>query len=326
MKISRHASLLFGVLALATHLAAQTNSFPSTGMVGIGSGNPLNLANGLGHPPYVIGTWTDNNNSGIDFHAFANSVDTKALSIIPGTGNIGIWNTLYLAASLSHPPYMVGTWTDNNNTGIDFHAFANFADKTALSIQPGTANVGIGTTSPGAALEVNGNVRLTSGSGASLTFADGTTQSTAYTGTCTATGGDYAESVDVTGDKSGYEPGDVIVLDPESPGHFLLSSEPYSLLVAGIYSTKPGYVGRRQKGDPKLAKAEIPMAMIGIVPTKATTENGPIKIGDQLVTSSRPGYVMKGTDRTQMNGSVVGKAMGALKSGAGVIEVLVSLQ
>ena len=106
----------------------------------------------------------------------------------------------------------------------------------------------------------------------------------------------------------------------------MLFRSPYSTLVAGIYSTKPGYVGRRQKGDPKLANTEIPMAMIGIVPTKVTTENGPIKIGDLLVTSTKPGYVMKGTDRSQMIGSVVGKAMGSLASGAGVIEVLVSLQ
>lgn len=187
-------------------------------------------------------------------------------------------------------------------------------------------NVGIGTTVPGSKLEVNGSVKLTYGSGSSITFADGTTQSTAYSGTCTATGGDYAESVDISGDKSGYEPGDVMVIDPANPEHFLLSSEPYSTLVAGIYSTKPGYVGRRQKGDPKLATAEIPMAMVGIVPTKVTGENGPIKVGDLLVTSSKAGYVMKGTDRSQMTGAVVGKALQALPSGTGVIEVLVSLQ
>ena len=202
----------------------------------------------------------------------------------------------------------------------------NWGNPTVEAMTINGGSVGIGTTSPGAKLEVNGSVKLTSGSGASITFADGTVQSTAYSGTCTATGGDYAESVDVSGEKSGYEPGDVMVLDPDNKGHFLVSTEPYSTLVAGIYSTKPGYVGRRQKGDPKLSTTEIPMAMIGIVPTKVTTENGPIKIGDLLVTSTKPGYVMKGTDRSQMIGSVVGKAMGPLNSGTGVIEVLVSLQ
>jgi hypothetical protein len=185
-----------------------------------------------------------------------------------------------------------------------------------------SGSVGIGTTTPSAMLEVNGGLKLTSGSGASITFQDGTTQSTAYTGvTC---GGDYAESVDVTGDRTKYAPGDVLVLDTDNPGKILKSIEPYSTAVAGIYSTKPGTVGRRQltsKSD-----AEIPMAMIGVVPTRVTAENGAIHVGDLLVSSSKPGYAMKGTDRSRMLGAVIGKAMGTLDSGTGVIEVLVTLQ
>jgi hypothetical protein len=44
-----------------------------------------------------------------------------------------------------------------------------------------------------------------------------------------------------------------------------------------------------------------------------------------LVSSSTPGYAMKGTDRGRMLGAVVGKAMQSLRQGSGVIEVLVSL-
>jgi hypothetical protein len=185
-------------------------------------------------------------------------------------------------------------------------------------------NVGIGTPSPGAKLEVDGNVKLTSGSGASITFQDGTVQSTAYTGvTC---GGDYAESVDVIGSRTSYEPGDVLVIGANSGSDVAKSAEPYSTLVAGIYSTRPGTVGRRQITDPKISKTEVPMAMMGIVPTKVSTENGPIKRGDLLVTSSTVAYAMKGTDRSRMLGAVIGKAMGNLDSGIGVIEVLVTLQ
>jgi hypothetical protein len=72
--------------------------------------------------------------------------------------------------------------------------------------------------------------------------------------------------------------------------------------------------------------AEVPMAMTGIVPTKVSAENGPIKPGDLLVTSSRPGYAMRGTDRTQMLGAVIGKAIGHLDSGVGVVEAVVTLQ
>ncbi len=120
-------------------------------------------------------------------------------------------------------------------------------------------NVGIGTTSPGSKLEVNGSLKLTAGTGASMTYPDGTVQSTAWNGT--TCGGDYAESVDVAGDRKAYEPGDVLVINADAPDKFLLASEPYSQLVAGIYSTKPGLTGRRQ-GSPKTGE-EVPMAMLG---------------------------------------------------------------
>jgi hypothetical protein len=186
-----------------------------------------------------------------------------------------------------------------------------------------SGKVGIGTSTPAAALEVNGSVKLTRGADASITFADGTIQSTAWTGVLC--GGDYAESVDVSGKKVAYEPGDVLVIDKKNPGRFVKAAEPYSRLVAGIYSTKPGVVGRRSS-DAGKAKEEVPMAMVGIVPTKVSAENGSIETGDLLVTSSTPGHAMKATDFTRATGAIVGKALGSLDSGTGVIDVLVSLQ
>jgi hypothetical protein len=167
-------------------------------------------------------------------------------------------------------------------------------------------------------------IQLSSGSGASVVFPDGTVQSTAWNGVLT--GGDYAESVDVSGDHAQYEPGDVLVINPDAPGNFLKSTEAYSTAVAGIYSTKPGLRGRRQTTDRALMKNEVPMAMVGIVPAKVSAENGPIKKGDLLVTYSTLGYAMKGTDPSRMLGAVVGKALGSLDSGTSVIEVLVTLQ
>jgi thiamine monophosphate kinase len=97
-------------------------------------------------------------------------------------------------------------------------------------------------------------------------------------------------------------------------------------MVAGIYSTQPGFVGRLHPADAETGKTEVPMAMVGRVPTKVSAENGPIKVGDLLVTSSTLGYAMKATDRSQMLGAVVGKALAPLDSGTGVILVLVTLQ
>lgn len=267
------------------------------GNVGIGTTNPISTLRIVGPWPFVQ---------------------------IVATGPYGGALDLDTTAS-GGSKYRVQSTGSNDNTGPHMFliqdANASYANRLAINA---AGNVGIGTTVPGAKLEVDGNVKLTAGSGASITFADGTTQSTAYTGvTC---GGDYAESVDVAGARTSYEPGDVLVIGPDSGSDVVKSSEPYSTLVTGVYSTKPGVVGRRQRVDLKASKTEVPMAMIGIVPTKVSAENGPIRRGDLLVTSSLSGFAMKGTDRNRMLGAVIGKALGNLNSGTGVIEAVITLQ
>jgi hypothetical protein len=144
----------------------------------------------------------------------------------------------------------------------------------------------------------------------------------------TQTGGaDFAESVAVEGASSAYAPGDLLIVDSDADRHFALAFQPYSTLVAGIYATKPGILATPHAMDDLAGTAgEIPLAMVGIVPCKVTTENGPIHRGDLLVSSSTPGHAMRGTDRTRLVGAVVGKALGSLAQGTGVIQVLVTLQ
>jgi hypothetical protein len=139
-------------------------------------------------------------------------------------------------------------------------------------------------------------------------------------------GADFAESMDVAGDRNYYKPGDLLVIDVSGHRQVKLSDHVYSPLVAGIYSTKPGVLASQYKiDDPNLAK-EVPLAIVGIVPCKVSAENGPIDVGDLLVTSSTPGHAMKGTDRSRMLGAVVGKALEPLREGKSVIQVLVTLQ
>jgi hypothetical protein len=71
---------------------------------------------------------------------------------------------------------------------------------------------------------------------------------------------------------------------------------------------------------------QVPLAIVGIVPCKASAENGPIETGDLLVTARTPGHAMKGTDKGRMLGAVVGKALQPMHEGTGLIEVLVTLQ
>jgi hypothetical protein len=151
-----------------------------------------------------------------------------------------------------------------------------------------------------------------------VAYADGGFQSS---------GADFDESLAVRGERSQYEPGDVLEIDQSANRHLALSRHPYATLVAGIYSTKPGLLATPYNiDDPAPKTTEVPLAVVGIVPCKVTAENGPIARGDLLVTSSRAGYAMKGTDRRRLVGAVVGKALEPLPGGAGVIEVLVTLQ
>lgn len=292
-----------GMILCCATLTAQTNTFPSSGNVGIGTSSP---------------------GSSLEVHG--NGTIASGLAIT-GSGQPYAYNHLYSGTT---PEQSLNLFFGDTTTTDTYYGFniqgGAIASPTNFFTVLASGNVGIGTTTPGTTLEVNGNVKLTSGSGASLTFPDGTVQSTAYTGTTCATGGDYAETVNVAGNRNAYEPGDVMVIGLESDSDVGKSSEPYSTRVAGIYSTKPGVVGRRQTTDPKTSTTEIPMAMVGIVPTKVSAENGAISRGDLLVTASIPGYAMKGTDRMKMLGAVVGKAMGTLSSGVGVVEVLVTLQ
>jgi len=139
-------------------------------------------------------------------------------------------------------------------------------------------------------------------------------------------GDDFAESVAVKGGAEHYAPGDLLVIDPSGERRLSVSQTPYSTLVAGIYSTQPGIVASTHRVDEPLPNNEVPLAVVGIVPCKVTAENGPVVAGDLLVTSSTPGFAMKGTDRGRMLGAVVGKALEPMQKETGVILVLVTLQ
>jgi len=123
------------------------------------------------------------------------------------------------------------------------------------------------------------------------------------------------------------EPGMVVVIDPENPGALTLSDQAYDRRVAGIISgaggVKPGML-MGQKGS--MADGSQPVALTGRVYCWADTANGPIEPGDLLTTSGKPGHAMKVNDYTQAQGAILGKAMSSLKSGQGLILVLVSLQ
>jgi hypothetical protein len=143
-------------------------------------------------------------------------------------------------------------------------------------------------------------------------------------GTVNTGGADFAEVIEAIDSPESYEPGDLLAIATNGDRKVELSIEPYSTRVIGVYATKPGVLASRHGLG--ATGNEIPVAMIGIVPAKASAENGAIQRGDLLVSATTPGCVMKATDRQRLVGAVVGKAMQPLDSGTGVIEIAVTLQ
>ena len=242
MRIKAHSTksmnlVILGLLALAIEAANAQNTFPTTGNVGIGTTAP--------HSPVSV----------VSQQTSSNTVLTTFLN--PSLPNGGITQLQFGQAQGENAD---GTLIYTFNSATPPHSYVSlgtYNHSFSLNVT-GYGSVGIGTSTPGIdlstlpsppsattpVLEVAGNVAIAQGSGGQFYFQDGTIQATAWNGILS--GGDYAESVDVSGDRQDYTPGDVLVIDPDREGQFVRSSTPYSTAVTGIYSTKPGVIGRRQ--------------------------------------------------------------------------------
>lgn len=149
---------------------------------------------------------------------------------------------------------------------------------------------------------------------------------TADIGTLRITGADLAEPFAVAGADS-IQPGTVMAIDPTQPGQLRVSTKAYDQKVAGVISGAGGInTGLTLKQPGTLADGAHPVALSGRVYCQVDASFGAIKPGDLLTTSSTPGYAMKVRNHARAQGAILGKALTGLKSGKGLVLVLVTLQ
>jgi hypothetical protein len=167
----------------------------------------------------------------------------------------------------------------------------------------GTGNVGIGTTAPAAKLDVNGTARVK---------------------VLEITGADLAEKFPTT---ETLEPGTVVEIDPDNPGHLRKARGAYNKRVAGVVAGANGLSKGIILGNLEGSENHTPIAISGRVWVYADATHEAIEPGDLLTTSDLPGHAMKASDPSRAHGAVLGKAMTRLEKGkTGMVLVLVNLQ
>jgi hypothetical protein len=284
--------------AVKGEVNSQFSNFGTAGIYGISSGTGgfaglFHASNAAGNGPAIIAIADGNGNA---VTANAANLGDGVETTVDGTGNaLYAWTPNF---STGRAARLVNFNTANVNPvlTVEQHSGGNIA--LFKSGNPGTVNV--------ARIDAAGKG-----------FFNGGTQNS---------GADIAESFDVTGSVAGYEPGDILVISKSKDRAVEKSATPYSTLVAGVYATKPGVLLTEGHIDTDLS-AQVPMGVVGVIPTKVCTEGGAISRGDLLVTSSTPGVAMKADPDKVKIGQVLGKALEAYEAkGISKIKVLVSVK
>ncbi|MFA4989266.1 MAG: hypothetical protein WC576_00640 [Candidatus Omnitrophota bacterium] len=205
-----------------------------------------------------------------------------------------------------------------------------------MTISTATGNVGIGTTAPGAKLDIYNPDTVSNIAPFAITNADTDTWSMGlygtsayglyidappdtnchgYYGTGACRLNDYAEMMEFS---EMPKDGDIIVIDKDRPGFIKVSDQSNSQDIVGVASENPAMVigsyGISIKGwknnQPKDGTYIYPLALSGRKIINVTDENGDIKPGDKIISSSLKGYGAKAFE----SGQVVGMAIGGFSS------------
>lgn len=158
----------------------------------------------------------------------------------------------------------------------------------------------------GGSLTINGGGGLTINNGGDVILAD------------------CAEDFQLASDLPEAAPGNVMVLD--GTGAIRPCDEPYDKCAVGVVSGAGPYRPAIVFDRAVISKGRLPISLVGKVCCMADATFGAIEVGDMLTTSSTIGHAMKAADPTRAYGAVIGKALGRLSEGTGLIPILVTLQ
>ncbi|MDX6403187.1 MAG: hypothetical protein QOH70_642 [Blastocatellia bacterium] len=344
------------LLAAGTQsVLAQSNTFPNSGNVGVGTTSPQAKLDVRGSSSYDV--------SGVFSAIYAKgTADYPMALILDGGGtNDGIARMRALNNGATK-------WQLNFMDDLVFYSWTNNTFLNALTLK-NNGNVGIGTASPSDLLQLDSPagwglrirytgdgqyLRISANQVSSFTSAGvgrdlylntaggnvgiGTTSPTSrlhvagdgrVTGSVTVDGNinakyqDVAEWVPVS---QQLPAGTVVVLDTTKSNQVTSSSQSYDTRVAGVVSARPG-LALGESGTNKVL-----VATTGRVLVKVDASRAPIHIGDLLVTSDVPGLAMKsepiniGGAQIHRPGTLIGKALEPIEKGSGKIPVLLSLQ
>ncbi|MDA4118060.1 MAG: hypothetical protein OK455_06925 [Thaumarchaeota archaeon] len=263
---------------------------------GVGVKGTSNSQSGVvGRSTNADGVWADGGNHGV----YGKSSNDKA----SGVYGINYGKGPGVTAASQYGPSLVATGYNGNLAGeFEGDVSATGEMKAATITSTGTVNA--------ASLTTKGDVSA----GNVLVSKDVILLNSA--------GADCAEDFDVRADEEKATPGTVLVIS--DTGALAVSREEYDSRIAGVVSgagnLRPAIVLNRIDSE----RSRAPIALIGRTYCKVDATFAPIKPGDLLTTSPTAGHAMKVLDRTRAVGAILGKALGGIESGRGLIQILVS--
>jgi hypothetical protein len=276
------------------------------------------------------GMWMETAGAGMPFYGYAGNGEEYAYTWFDGSsGGNNSWDV-----------YAGGAYLALTTEGLGVNLGYNVAPSQAMEVSgnwvlidgadadngDGAIDAYIGGNGSGSDVQV-GSLNPDISNVAFYNWGNGTWMRIACGSIAINGGSDLAEPFAVSSSATGKIPeGSVVVIDDKNPGRLKVSTRAYDTRVAGVLSGANGIHPGIQMQQQGLLDGDKNVALTGRVYVLADATKGAINPGDLLTTSDTPGHAMKVKSHSKAQGAILGKAMTGLKSGKGMVLVLVTLQ